>query len=131
MLSAPCELGAWSALLQLCPHRASPESAKNVNMELVLKCIQLYFRLNLDEISIANLPKEARLVLTLTGRTLPKPDNQNGPATEKERDKAAEANQKESPEKQDDDDDNRAPVHIEQEELGWTAIQLFDYNGFV
>lgn len=100
-----------------------------IHMELVFICNHFKFRLNLDEVSIANLPKEARLVLTLTGRTLAKPDNQNGPTTEKEKDKAAEANLKESPEKQDDDDDNRAPVHIEQEELGWTAIQLFDYNG--
>lgn len=83
----------------------------------------------MDDITIAKLPKEARLVITLSGRTLSKPDSQSGNTTS-EKEKAAESS--DSPEKQESELTNDPNfVHVELEELGWSAIQLIDFNGYL
>lgn len=70
-------------------------------------------RLNLEDIPINTLPREARLVLTLFGRTQ---------RTEEQLQAEAQQNNKEGEENGD--------IQFEQVELGWTAIQLFDYDGY-
>lgn len=84
------------------------------------------YRLNMNDISLANLPKESRLVITLSGRTMATPENQNSTTTEK--DKATEA--RESQERRDEYDSNSSFIQIENEELGWSSIQLFDFDGY-
>lgn len=61
----------------------------------------LCFRLDLEGVSISSLAREARLVFVVYGRTL---------------------------QQQDSNDSNSAPQY-KQEELGWAAVQFFDYNG--
>ncbi|XP_077294869.1 phosphatidylinositol-4-phosphate 3-kinase catalytic subunit Pi3K68D [Arctopsyche grandis] len=85
--------------------------------------------LTLDDINIAKLPKEARLVITLSGRTLSKPDSQSGNAAS-EKEKAADSSN--SPEKQESELSNDPNfVHVELEELGWSSIQLIDFDGML
>ncbi|KAL0272748.1 UNVERIFIED_CONTAM: hypothetical protein PYX00_005609 [Menopon gallinae] len=62
--------------------------------------------LNIDNITVATLPKEARLVFSLYGSTLLPPDHERS---------------KENP---------NVP-QFEHVELGWTAIQLFSYDGIL
>lgn len=82
--------------------------------------------------SIAKLPKESRLVLTLSGRTLSKPDNNQSSNNTTDKDKTLEIDINDSPDK-DDNELNHDPnfVRIEQEELGWASIQLIDFDGYV
>lgn len=84
----------------------------------------------MEELSIAKLPKESRLVITLSGRTLSKPDNQSGNNTA-EKDKNLEIDINDSSEKH-NNELNHDPnfVKIEQEELGWASIQLIDFDGY-
>ncbi|GBP48239.1 Phosphatidylinositol 4-phosphate 3-kinase C2 domain-containing subunit alpha [Eumeta japonica] len=60
-----------------------------------------------EDMPISNLPRETRLVLTLHGRTQKVIDGQDN----KEQDEGT--------------------VQYEQTELGWTALQLFDYDGIL
>ncbi|KAL4710311.1 hypothetical protein ACJJTC_011127, partial [Scirpophaga incertulas] len=70
--------------------------------------------INLEDVPICTLPREARLVLTLYGRTERTVDNQH-----------PNENSQQSSNEQEDSDN----VQYEQVELGWAAIQLFDFDG--
>lgn len=59
------------------------------------------------------LPRESRLVLTLVGRTQKAVDGQN---------------QTDNSQNTQNNGDN-ADIQYEKTELGWTAIQFFDYDG--
>lgn len=72
--------------------------------------------LNLDDVPVSTLPREARLVLTLYGRTQKAVDGQNQPV-----DNNQQSNQN-------GESDN---ILYEEKELGWSAIQLFDYDGML
>lgn len=80
--------------------------------------------LTLDEIPISSIPREARLVLTLYGRTVKTEENTQMPNAETRKAQAAANAEKGQMESADN-------VQFEQEELGWTAIQLFDYDGIL
>ncbi|CAG9791840.1 unnamed protein product [Diatraea saccharalis] len=72
--------------------------------------------LNLEDVPVNTLPREARLVLTLYGRTQRTVD---GPHQN-------DANQTNS-----SDQEENTDVQFEQVELGWAALQLFDYDGIL
>lgn len=80
----------------------------NINVKLYCIINVLYNndlpRLNLEDTTISSLPRESRLVLTLYGRTQKSEDTGTDQAGE-------------------------ADVKYELHELGWAAIQLFDYDG--
>ncbi|XP_045763916.1 phosphatidylinositol 4-phosphate 3-kinase C2 domain-containing subunit alpha isoform X1 [Maniola jurtina] len=67
--------------------------------------------LNLEDVPVNTLPRESRLVLTLYGRTQ---------RTEEQAQNESQQNNQEGEENGD--------VLFEQVELGWTAVQLFDYD---
>ncbi|KAI5637162.1 phosphatidylinositol 3- and 4-kinase domain-containing protein [Phthorimaea operculella] len=67
--------------------------------------------LNLEDLPINTLPRESRLVITLYGRTQ-RPDDLHQNETSEER-------------------EENADVQFEQQELGWAAIQMFDYDGML
>lgn len=72
---------------------------------LIYKCKQfsyLYKRLEFRGISVCQVPREARLVLVLYGRTLQPTDHESNSSAENT---------------------------MQKEELGWGAIQFFDYEG--
>lgn len=62
----------------------------------------LYKRLEFRGISVCQVPREARLVLVLYGRTLQPTDHESNSSAENT---------------------------MQKEELGWGAIQFFDYEG--
>ncbi|XP_063635795.1 phosphatidylinositol 4-phosphate 3-kinase C2 domain-containing subunit alpha [Cydia splendana] len=68
--------------------------------------------LNLEDVPISQLPREARLVLSLYGRTR-RPDD---------------AHNETDNDKQNNDNDD---VLYDQVELGWASIQLFDFDGML
>ncbi|CAH0717341.1 unnamed protein product, partial [Brenthis ino] len=70
--------------------------------------------LNLEDVPVNTLPRESRLVLTFYGRTQ---------RTDEQLLAEAQQNNKEGEESRD--------VQFEQVELGWAAIQLFDYDGML
>ncbi|RVE42898.1 hypothetical protein evm_012453 [Chilo suppressalis] len=72
--------------------------------------------LNLEDVPISTLPREARLVITLYGRTQRTVD---GPHPN-------DVNQTNN-----SDQEETANVQFEQVELGWAALQLFDYDGIL
>lgn len=76
----------------------------------------IIFRLTLEDLPINNLPRESRLVLTLYGRSQRTVDGQH----------PNESNQQSGQE-----DEENKDVQYELVELGWAAIQLFDYDGYV
>lgn len=55
----------------------------------------------MDDVPISSLARESRLVLVIYGRTLETPES----------------------------NDNAAPPVYKQEELGWAAVQFFNYQG--
>ena len=59
------------------------------------------FRLEFRGLSVCQVPREARLVLVLYGRTLQPTDHES----------------------------NSSQGSMQNEELGWGAIQFFDYEG--
>ncbi|XP_059060030.1 phosphatidylinositol 4-phosphate 3-kinase C2 domain-containing subunit alpha [Achroia grisella] len=73
--------------------------------------------LSLENVPINTLPRETRLVLILYGRTQRAVDNQN---------QSSENNQQTAQEGEENGD-----VQYEQVELGWAAIQMFDYDGML
>lgn len=75
-------------------------------------------RLTLEDLPINTLPRESRLVLTLYGRTQRPLDSNQHQNNE---------NNKETAEVTEDNGD----VQYEEAELGWAAIQMFDYDGYV
>ncbi|XP_045492000.1 phosphatidylinositol 4-phosphate 3-kinase C2 domain-containing subunit alpha [Colias croceus] len=71
--------------------------------------------INMEDMPIHTLPREARLVLTLYGRTERKEhDASNTEPTEDGQHGAADGD-----------------VQFEQHELGWAAVQMFDYDGML
>lgn len=60
----------------------------------------MYIRLEFRGISVCQVPREARLVLVLYGRTLQPAEHESS-----------------------------AENAMQKEELGWSAIQFFDYDG--
>ncbi|XP_026313861.1 phosphatidylinositol 4-phosphate 3-kinase C2 domain-containing subunit alpha isoform X2 [Hyposmocoma kahamanoa] len=74
--------------------------------------------LNLEDLPINALPRESRLIIILYGRTLRAVDN-----------KAAENNENNQQNSENGEDNGH--LQYEQVELGWSAIQLFDYNGML
>ncbi|XP_061378857.1 phosphatidylinositol 4-phosphate 3-kinase C2 domain-containing subunit alpha isoform X2 [Danaus plexippus] len=87
-----------------------PLKTLHVTQESKIECGGFYPRiifdtwLNLEDTTISSLPRESRLVLTLYGRTQKSEDTGTDQAGE-------------------------ADVKYELHELGWAAIQLFDYDG--
>ncbi|XP_013196087.2 phosphatidylinositol 4-phosphate 3-kinase C2 domain-containing subunit alpha isoform X1 [Amyelois transitella] len=73
--------------------------------------------LSLEDLPINTLPRESRLVLTLYGRT--------------QRDLDSQHQNNESSQQNSEDGDENGDVQYEQVELGWAAIQLFDYDGML
>lgn len=57
----------------------------------------------MEGVIVSSLAREARLVLVVYGRTLQQQDN----------------------------NDNANPPQYKQEELGWAAVQFFNYEGYV
>lgn len=72
--------------------------------------------LNLEDLPVNTLPRESRLVLTLFGRTQRTVDNQH-----------PNDNNQQSGE----EDEEKKDVQYELVELGWAAIQLFDFDGIL
>ncbi|XP_068627599.1 phosphatidylinositol 4-phosphate 3-kinase C2 domain-containing subunit alpha [Battus philenor] len=70
--------------------------------------------LNLEDIPINSLPRESRLVLTLYGRTQRAEDNQH--------------QNNENIQQKNEDGEQNGDVQYEQVELGWAAIQMFDFD---
>lgn len=79
-----------------------------------MNMVHTFCRLNLEDVPVNTLPRESRLVLTLYGRTQ---------RTDEQLLAEAQQNNKEGEESRD--------VQFEQVELGWAAIQLFDYDGYI
>ncbi|CAH2063570.1 unnamed protein product, partial [Iphiclides podalirius] len=99
-------------------HGTRPLRAVHATHSSKVECAGFYPRiifdtwLNLEDISISTLPRESRLVLTLYGRTQRTDDSQHQNETQQE------------PEGGEDSGN----VQYEQVELGWTAVQLFDFD---
>ncbi|KAJ0179212.1 hypothetical protein K1T71_004924 [Dendrolimus kikuchii] len=74
--------------------------------------------LNMEDLPINTLPRESRLVLTLYGRTQRPLDSNQHQNNE---------NNKETAEVTEENGD----VQYEEAELGWAAIQMFDYDGIL
>lgn len=72
--------------------------------------------LNLEDLPVNTLPRESRLVLTLHGRTQRTVDSQH-------------PNENSPPSSQEAEDSG--DVLYEQVELGWAALQLFDFDGML
>lgn len=70
-------------------------------MNYVYDILNLFSRLDFEDIVINSLARESRLVLILSGRTLLAPDG----------------------------NDKDAPPQYKQEDIGWAAIQFFNYEG--
>lgn len=70
-------------------------------------------RLSLEDIPVNTLPRESRLVLTLFGRTQ----------------RAVDASHQNDNKEQTNQEETDGDVQYEQVELGWAAIQMFDYDG--
>lgn len=78
---------------------SSERWAANASLNLIIYC----FRLEFEDVPISNLARESRLVLQVFGRTLD--------TTETEESK-----------------NSNMPLYKE-EEIGWAAVQFFDYEG--
>ncbi|XP_073962722.1 phosphatidylinositol-4-phosphate 3-kinase catalytic subunit Pi3K68D isoform X4 [Choristoneura fumiferana] len=74
--------------------------------------------LNLEDVPINQLPREARLVLTLYGRT-PRPVDSQHQSNENQNEGDGQSNEE------------NGDVQYELVELGWAAIQLFNYDGML
>ncbi|KAM3968313.1 LOW QUALITY PROTEIN: phosphatidylinositol-4-phosphate 3-kinase catalytic subunit Pi3K68D [Aphomia sociella] len=72
--------------------------------------------LTVENVPINTLPREARLVLTLYGRTQRTDDGQNQSSENNQSGPGGETN---------------GDVQYDQVELGWAAIQMFDYDGML
>ncbi|XP_028163897.1 phosphatidylinositol 4-phosphate 3-kinase C2 domain-containing subunit alpha isoform X2 [Ostrinia furnacalis] len=100
-------------------HGTRPLKAIHLTQSSKIECGGFYPRiifdtwLNLADLPLSNVPREARLVLTLYGRTKRPPDQQP------------------SDSQQNGTDSEEHDVMYDQEELGWAAIQLFDYDGIL
>lgn len=68
----------------------------------LMKNYIIYTRLEFRGISVCQVPREARLVLVLYGRTLQPAEHESNSSAENA---------------------------MQKEELGWSAIQFFDYDG--
>lgn len=77
--------------------------------------INRFHRLNLEDVPINQLPREARLVLTLYGRT-PRPVDSQHQSNENQTEGDGQTNEE------------NGDVQYELVELGWAAIQLFNYD---
>ncbi|CAB3256692.1 unnamed protein product [Arctia plantaginis] len=90
-----------------------------------IECASFYPRiifdtwLNLEDLPINILPRESRLVFTLYGRSQRTVDNQQHP------------NQTDNNQQSGQEDEENNDVQYELVELGWAAIQLFDYDGML
>ncbi|XP_047023656.1 phosphatidylinositol 4-phosphate 3-kinase C2 domain-containing subunit alpha [Helicoverpa zea] len=73
--------------------------------------------LNLEDVPVNTLPRESRLVITLYGRSQRTEDSQH---------QSTENNQANSQETDENND-----VQYDLVELGWAAIQMFDYDGML
>ncbi|KAJ8724887.1 hypothetical protein PYW07_015845 [Mythimna separata] len=73
--------------------------------------------LNLEDLPVNNLPRESRLVITLYGRSQRTVDGQH------------QNNESNQPNNQDSEENG--DVQYELTELGWAAIQMFDFDGML
>lgn len=75
---------------------------QNCSIKSAIQVGNFWRRLDMEGVSISSLARESRLVFVIYGRTLQPQDSNN--------------------------DSNDTPQY-KQEELGWAAVQFFDYNG--
>ncbi|XP_049865129.1 phosphatidylinositol 4-phosphate 3-kinase C2 domain-containing subunit alpha isoform X2 [Pectinophora gossypiella] len=103
-------------------HGTRPLKTLHLTQSSKIECAGFYPRiifdtwLSLEDLPINILPRESRLVLTLYGRTQRSVDNQN---------------QNDNSQQNNEGDEENGDVQFEQVELGWAAIQMFDYDGML